>query len=246
MLERFKRFKQYMEQAHRPSAPPATPPSPTLDYVGSPFATNIDQASTWQTHVGPTINNPEATDYALVQTPRGLTTMLFSNATAYTGWLASVDVDFSVLPIHFFFEYTMVIDDPTLVMAQAIETDIKLTDGSSPTWTYDNSCQWNIAENWMLQIGNPWIDTGVRMPNPPNPYTAIFIALEQIIDTANHRSRIASFYINRIQTVLPINWINASQVGWHSNQVHIQLQQVNNTVVPGGYSVHFSSIALTQ
>lgn len=191
------------------------------------------ELGSWTPVTGPTINPITANGFAAVNLPDGLS--LYCCGPAYSGWLAHrIDPLVSEFA-NVQFSYAVTPDEATNVCAQVIEADFKITDSAG--WTYDGSGQWNIAEGWEYQVGNPWVDTGVKV-NPFSGPTAVIV--RAIIDYAAHtltfKSVSANAQTSKLSAVIP-----AQQIGWQPSTIVTQLQQCINGN-PGAYGLKFAGI----
>ena len=196
--------------------------------------TNLENAL-WTDEWSTSINPVQATAYGHVATPEGLVLQMCSNVP-YGGWLCK-----QVSPLYkqsqqITLAYTLAIDSATPLCAQVVETDMKLTDAEG--WTYDGSLQFNIAERWMIHTGDPWKDTGIRIPLTPNKNTIVEIAyhLDYALKTLTYESITVDLESVGLNITLP-----AHKMGWAPNQIVTQIQQCNNNA-KGGYSLRFPNI----
>jgi hypothetical protein len=192
---------------------------------------------TWTAEVGPTINDPVAENYKIVQQGDAISLVMCSSLP-YSGWLAKQVAKWPCMASKIIFRYTMMIDDATLTCAQVAETDAKFTD--SDGYTYDGSAQWNIAKGWMFQIGNPWTDTGVTI-EPFKPYVPQQVTIEYDIDYTGKAISIVAVTTHGERHILDSKPIPAVKEGWAPSEIVTQLQQCN-TGSPGGYTLRFTKI----
>lgn len=194
---------------------------------------------TWTKETGPSINPVTADNYNIVQ-GNGALSLIMCSSKPYSGWLAK---NVQALPFaakNFVFSYTVMIDDATLACAQVIETDSKITDADG--WTYDCSLQFNLAKGWMIQVGDPWVDTGIQVVGFPS-YEKIPVSIESSVDYANHQSIITRITVDGSAFPVPTTLMQcAKQESWAPSQIVTQLQQVNNSQ-PGGYTLRFCDIS---
>jgi len=203
--------------------------------------TSLEKLDGWSKVVGPSINPTSPNGYEIVPVPGGL--KLFCCGPKYSGWLAK-----HVAPLVYPFQnvwmaYTLTIDDATLVCAQVIETDTKITDADG--FTYDLSAQWNLAENWMFQVDTVdghWIDTGIQI-QALKPGVPAAMSIGYKLDYKNKVSSVVCVVVDGKQYTVPagLGGIPAKQSGWGPNGVVTQLQQCINGQ-EGAYAVTFSSI----
>lgn len=203
---------------------------------------NITQLenSAWTIEKGPDINEPVANHVSIIQDGTSLS-LLMCELYRYAGWLAKHIEPICAFPTSLSFNYELLIDIPTLECAQVIETDIKAT--NSRGLTFDGSVQFNIAEGWEIQVGDPWFYTGVKIP-PLDPYKYYDITLEHDFSDARRASKLCKVFINDTKYEIPEHWVEASQVGWTVNELVLQLQQVNNHNA-GGYTLNFRDIGIS-
>lgn len=202
----------------------------------------------WTAEVGPTINDPAAENFQIVQMGDALSLVMCSSIP-YSGWLAK-QVSPLIFPARRIrFHYSMMIDDATIMCAQVAETDAKITDPQG--WTYDLSAQWEMrksAPGWMFQIDDAdwtWTDTGIVIP-PAMPYEAQEYEIEYELDYEQRASAIVAVRagFERHEVEESLWWIPARQVGWKAGEIVTQLQQCNDSR-PGGYTLRFSQISYT-
>lgn len=179
----------------------------------------------------PEINPVEPERFDIQQISDGV--QLFCAGKAYAGALAKHVIRIPAVP-HIEFKYSVTLDE-SISRAQVIETDMKLTDAFG--WTYDGSLQFNIADDWMVQVGDPWVDTGYRFKLFPGANTVI---IDYELDFANHALKVP--YINGIALGAPA--IAARQLGWESSTLVTQLQLCTNAL-GGIYDLVFREISYT-
>lgn len=194
----------------------------------------LDQ-TLWSEEWSPSINPTEATTYGHLQTPNGLIMQMFSKVP-WGGWLLKNVQPLILKANRIVFAYTLMIDAATLLSAQVIETDAKITDADG--WLYDGSCQINIAEGWVVQVGAPWKDA-VQI-DPLVPYVPVRIAIEYALDYVAHTIAVVSVSVGPKTYPIGIT-APAKQSGWARSQIVTQLQQCS-TKQPGGYTLRFSTI----
>lgn len=193
----------------------------------------------WTAHVGPTINPVPPTAYTAINLPDSLA--LYCIGPAYGGWLANCAQPLLAPFQNIVWHYSVTIDKATLQCAQVIETDFKITDSAG--WTYDGSGQWNIAEGWMFQINNPWVDTGIKLQTPPTPGVPMDVWIRATLDYGKHTITMQSVTAQGAKTAIPaaVATIPAKQMGWGINTILPQLQQCTNGK-PGAYSLEFKNV----
>ena len=162
----------------------------------------------WDTSI-----NPAAPDRFDIQpVPNGV--QIFCGGKADAGALAKAVNQLPAQSSTITFRYAVTLDS-SIAYAQVIETDTKITDAAG--WTYDGSLQFNIAKGWMLQIGNPWKDTSVKIPLQQGLNE---ITVQYALDYVAHT--ITVFSVNRQALNQPA--IPAAQVGWAVSEIVTQLQ----------------------
>lgn len=207
--------------------------------------TNLE-AGVWTPEWSTDINPVQPSLFQIQQFAGGL--QIFCAGPAYAGALAK---GVNPLPMQLpklTFNYTVTID-PSIQMAQVIETDTKITDAAG--WTYDGSLQFNIAEGWMIQVGDPWVDTGVKLPlrigaNPVSiEYDLDFTAHTIQVQSVSQPQMLSQFLSNSAPApikILSFPVIPAKQMGWTPSEIVTQLQLC--TGAKGGcYDLQFSSIS---
>jgi hypothetical protein len=198
------------------------------------------ESGTWTVETGPLINEPAATHCVIAKSADALSLVMCEPEIPYAGWLAKHVQNIPNFPAkELCFSYNLLIDYATTVFAQVIETDVKATNKAG--YTYDMSFQINIAKGWMLQVGNPWIDTGIQI-KPLVPCVLSDVMLEFNLDVANARSKLVLASFDGISYEIPEIWIPAMKEGWEANQLVFQLQQVTNSKA-GGYTLNFRDLA---
>jgi hypothetical protein len=120
-----------------------------------------------------------------------------------------------------------------IAFGQVLETDMKLTDAAG--WTYDGSFQLNLAEDWMGQIGNPWIDIGLRFPLVPDQWN--LMSIDYQIDYAAHTLKVVAVNGQPVNKAA----IPAKLAGWAKGELVTQLQ-LCTTASAGAYTARFSQI----
>lgn len=191
--------------------------------------TNLE-AGVWTPEWSTDINPVQPSLFEIQQFAGGL--QIFCAGQAYAGALAK---GVNPLPMQLpklTFDYTVTID-PSIDMAQVIETDTKITDAAG--WTYDGSLQFNIAEGWMVQVNNPWVDTGAKLPLAIEPNA---VSVAYLLDFTAHTIVVES--ING----KPLNQppIPAKQMGWAPSEIVTQLQLCTGAK-DGCYDLQFSAIS---
>lgn len=157
---------------------------------------------------------------------------IFCGGKAYAGALAKGVSPLPAQSTTIIFKYIVTVDG-SVAYAQVIETDTKLTDAAG--WTYDGSLQWNIAEGWMLQIGNPWKDTGVKIPLNPGENN---IVIQYALDYMAHTITVVSVNGQALnQPAIP-----ATQIGWDKSEIVAQLQ-LCLAAAGGTYSLLFNAMS---
>ena len=199
---------------------------------------NLELSAGWTENVGSTINPVAPSGYAPVQTAGQL--RLYCCGAAYAGWLAKFVNPLWSLFTTISLQYALSIDDCTAEVAQVIETDTKVTDSAG--WTYDLSAQFNIAEGWMFQIGNPWKDTGIIV-SPPASNVWTPVQIDYALNYAARTSSVLAVTVAGKKYLVPTTMQNvpAGQVGWTPNQIVTQLQQCIGAQ-SSAYSVAFKNI----
>jgi hypothetical protein len=200
---------------------------------------NLEQDD-WSSVVGPTINPLSPSAYKAVNTKSEL--RLYVIGAPDAGWLAKHVAPFVQVPA-ITFRYDLDPDTATASNAQVIETDSKFTDAAG--WTYDGSCQLNLAEGGMWQIANAagaWVDTGIKSGIVPERWTPIEIVYA--LDFVNRAISVQSISSDGVLESVPaaLQSVPAKQVGWEPNQIVTQLQQVLNST-GSAYSVGFRNIS---
>lgn len=192
--------------------------------------------SAWTDEWDTSINPNQATTYGHLATSTGLMLQMYSKIP-YGGWLCKGVCPLPLQAKDVTFNYALIVD-PAIISAQVVETDMKITDSAG--WTYDGSFQWNVAKGWMAQVGNPWVDTGVKAI-PPVPGVPMVVSVSYKMDYSAHSIRINSVTVDnnvgQIGVVLP-----AKQCGWAKSEIVTQLQQCSNAN-PGGYSLAFPYVS---
>lgn len=189
--------------------------------------TNLE-AGVWTPEWSTDINPVQPSLFQIQQFAGGL--QIFCAGPAYAGALAKGVNSLPAQLPKLTFNYTATID-PSIDMAQVIETDTKITDTAG--WTYDGSLQFNIAEGWMVQVGDPWVDTGIKLPLRigTNP-----VSIGYDLDFTAHTIAI-SMQDEQISKPSP-----AKQMGWTPSGIVTQLQLC--TGAKGGcYDLQFSNIS---
>lgn len=189
--------------------------------------TNLE-AGVWTPEWSTDINPVQPSLFQIQQFAGSL--QIFCAGSPYAGALAK---GVNPLPMQLpklTFNYAVTID-PSFDMAQVIETDTKITDAAG--WTYDGSLQFNIAEGWMVQVGDPWVDTGVKLPLRIG---ANSVSIEYDLDFTAHTIAI-SMQGEQVSKPSP-----AKQMGWTPSEIVTQLQLC--TGAKGGcYDLQFSAIS---
>lgn len=190
------------------------------------------ESGTLTPNQGPSIN-PTVPDYFDIQ-QGSYGAQIFCRGKAYAGALAAAVNPLMIPSQKITFQYTVTID-ASIEKAQVIETDTKITDANG--WTYDGSLQFNISEGWMIQLGNPWADTGVILPlnQGANDVTIVY-SLDYNANTIT------------VQTVngksLGAKPNPAKQIGWQNSSIVTQLQLCLGST-GGVYDLIFSGISYT-
>ena len=184
----------------------------------------------WSAVTGPTINPTAPTAFVIDKLPGELA--IVCSGPAFAGALAKFSAPLPWASRLISFKYRVKLDD-TIAFAQVLETDTKFTDGAG--WTYDGSFQFNVAEGWMTQINNPWVDTGVKLPLAVDVWNDVQI--DYALDYNAHTIAIAA--VNG----KPLNMapLPAKQVGWGVNSIVTQLQLCTNAQ-GGAYIAKFMGI----
>lgn len=183
-------------------------------------------------HQGPDIN-PTSPDYFDIQ-QGAYGIQIFCRGKAYAGALAAVVNPLILQSQTITFKYTVELDN-SIAKAQVIETDTKFTDSNG--WTYDGSFQFNVSQGWMVQINNPWVDTGVTVTLNQG-YNDVTIVYS--LDYTAHTITVIS--VNG--TPLNAKPIPAQQVGWENSSIVTQLQLCLGST-GGVYDLIFSGISYT-
>lgn len=195
----------------------------------------LDQ-TVWTDEWDASINPRKASSYGHLQTPDGLILQMRSDVP-YGGWLCKNVQPLPVKAQNITLAYTLMIDEATPLCAQVIETDAKITDDAG--WLYDGSFQFNIAQNWALQIGASWKDTGQKC-DPLTPYSPIRVAIAYKLDYVAHSITVVSASDGAKTYPIGVT-APAKQSGWARSQIVTQLQQCSNDK-PGGYTVRIGNI----
>jgi len=176
--------------------------------------------------------NPVKPDYfAVQQVPSGV--QIFCGGKAYAGQLAAQVNALMSEAQTITFKYTVTLDG-SISVAQVIETDNKFTDAQG--WTYDGSLQWDISKDWMLQVNNPWVDAGVKMPLKQGPNE---IAIAYKLDYAAHTLTVVSVNDEELMPIV----IPAKEVGWQKSSIVTQLQLCVGAA-GGVYDLTFGAMSL--
>jgi hypothetical protein len=197
----------------------------------------------WTEEIGPTINEPAAENYGIVQT-EGAISLVMCSSLPYSGWLAKQVSDLPFRATKIRFDYSMMVDDATKVCAQVAETDAKITDDEG--FTYDLSAQWEtakVAPEWMFQVDNEewtWTDTGIVVPASVS-YESRAYSIEYLLDYESKRSAIAAVSVDGERFETECRYISARQEGWQKSSIVTQLQQCNNSQA-GGYTLRFAGV----
>jgi hypothetical protein len=239
--EAFRPLANQVRKALQQDPAVPVPTSATPPAIVTSIKLPLDDKS-WTDEWDTSINLIEATAYGHLGTPEGLLLQMYhegSDATGdgYGGWLCKNVCRPPLLTKTMVFEYIVVIDDATLQSAQVIETDHKTTDAAG--WTYDGSLQFNIADNWMVEISAPWKKTGIRVP-APTPGVPMQVSILYTQDYAAHTITFVSITVDGAESAIGLTY-NAQQVGWAPGEIVTQLQQCNRSI-PGGYTLKFPRV----
>lgn len=115
---------------------------------------------------------------------------------------------------------------------QVIETDLKITDEAG--FTFPGDFQWNIAEGWMAQTGNPWFDLGVKIPPPP-PCEWTGFALTRSFDWVKRTVTLSGLVAAGVAYTPKLVAIPAVNVGWKNFMQMVDQVQLCNNANPGAY-----------
>lgn len=176
----------------------------------------------WIPKSDPSINPIPPKEFVITKLASSLQIMCYGDQ--YCGALAKNDSPLIYPSTEINFSYSVFFSED-IVNAQVIETDMKLTDKDG--WTYDGSFQFNVANGWMTQINNPWVDTGVKKPLTMDVYNPV---------TINYKLD----YVNRTIRINDSAPIIAKQVGWAKSTITTQLQLCTNKL--GMYTLKFQNI----
>jgi hypothetical protein len=189
--------------------------------------------SPWTPNWSIDINPVEPDSFIVQQTTSGV--QIFCEGRAYAGQLAAQVNSLLLQTETIVFSYAVTLDE-SIERAQIIETDSKITDADQ--WTYDGSLQFNVQEDWMLQVGNPWQDTGVKIPLQVG---VNFVTVTYKLDYEAHTLRIVSVNGFDLNNII----IRAEQIKpdpWQASTIVTQLQLCLN--YQGGiYNLMFGSIS---
>lgn len=181
-------------------------------------------------HQGPDINPVNPDYFDIQQGTYGI--QIFCRGKSYAGALAAATNPLILQSQTIAFKYTITLDN-SIAKAQVIETDTKFTDSNG--WTYDGSFQFNVSRGWMVQLNNPWVDTGVKLPlnQGPNDITIVYS-----LDYNAHTITVVS--VNG--TPLNAKPIPAQQVGWGKSSIVTQFQLCTGST-GGVYNLLFNKIS---
>jgi hypothetical protein len=195
------------------------------------------EAGLWTEEVGKDIN-PEIPDgYNVMQVP-GAVVLYCCSKKPYAGWLAKHVETLPVQWANIEFSYVLTVDAATQ-FAQVAETDTKVTDAAG--WTYPGDGQFNISKGWLFQVGNPWVDTNVRIP-PPRPGIPTRITIAYKLDYTAHTLKVVSVAANGVAQEVNTPLRAATQVGWARSEIVTQFQQCTGAK-GGAYSLTFLGCA---
>jgi hypothetical protein len=192
--------------------------------------TNLERDGLWTPEWDPTINPKQPTGFAVEKTASGL--VIVCDGQPDSGALGKCTSQWLNPSASVEFGCTVKFGDD-IQYAQVIEMDSKFTDASG--FTYDGSFQFNVANGWMTQINNPWVNTGVPIPLEIDIENGV--AIRYGFDYVNKNIRFAS--ANGKPIAMPA--IPAQNHGWAPNTIVTQLQLCIASVA-GAYSVEFSGI----
>jgi hypothetical protein len=199
------------------------------------------ESDAWSVVTGPTINPISPIAQSVITTSDEL--RLYTIGEAYAGWLAKHVAPLLTPSALITFSYLINPDSSATFNAQALETDTRLTDASG--WTYNGSCQLNLAEGGMWQVPNPttgeWFDIGVRTgPLPANTWTPVTITYS--LDYSARLISIVNIQVSGTTHPIPVpQKLPAKLLGWTASQVVTQLQPCLNSR-GGAFSVGFKGI----
>lgn len=184
----------------------------------------------WTVQSGPSINPTPPTVFDAKNLPGEV--IIFCAGPKYAGALAKQSNKLPWQSSHIVATLGIKPDD-SIAFGQVIETDTKITDAAG--WTYDGSFQLNVSAGWMAQIGNPWKDTGVKIPLVLDQVNTLTI--EYAIDYVAHTLTVTA--ING--QAVTLDPIPGKQLGWATSQIITQLQLCTNGQA-GEYTVRFQAI----
>jgi hypothetical protein len=218
---------------------------------------NLESVTGWQSVIGPSINKTQAESIGITQqvTKSDGAILRVTNTSTQTwgGGLAKFPipvVDLSSAGIKLAraridLEYRLREED--LALLGRLETDLKLCVAPAPSPTspipniVDGSTQFNISEDWMLQIdkaGGGWIDTGHNF-EPPMPDEWMPMSLGFSYDTSA-----LTFSVTDVDTVLIADTFgNLPMLTTNWTRGAIQLQ--TEVLAPGVVEVAYRKIKLT-
>lgn len=190
------------------------------------------ESGTLTTNQGPDINSVDPDKFLVQQGSYGA--QIFCIGKPYAGALAAAVNPLVLQSPTITFKYTVTLD-ASIANAQVIETDTKVTDAAG--WTYDGSLQFNIIEGWMIQLSNPWGDTGIKLAlkQGANPVTIVYA-----LDYTGHTITVKS--VNGIS--LGAKLLPAQQIGWQKSSIVTQLQLCLGAA-GGAYDLIFNGISYT-
>ena len=178
--------------------------------------------------------NPEPPESFKVQPGPGGLQIFCASTKPYGGALASsvFELKSQLQSPKIIFSYTATLDQ-SITYGQVLETDSKFTDADG--WTYDGSLQFVVVNGYMIQVGDPWRDTGVKIPLSIG-HNAIQIVYG--MDFVKHTINMES--VNG----KPLNQkpVPATQIGWQKSTIVSQLQLCTGAN-GGAYDVLFSAMS---
>lgn len=193
---------------------------------------NLERSTKWKPNTGPSIGGVAPSDFGTVLTPDAACGWRLFYVTGVSGqycdWLAGLQRPWMANNGFMTLAYDIIVDVNSLTVAQAIETDTRISDSAG--YNYNCSLQINYATG-VLQISNAsgaWAST----PFTPGKYLPNIIHHVEIryqFDTTKHISSVLSVAIDDSFYAIPLTMqdIVATKKGWTPGPL-LQIQQDTN------------------
>lgn len=213
---------------------------------------NFLSASTWGTHTqadGSDIGGVPPDVYQYFQSlPVATDSMLmYASSAAKTAcpmWMAHILRPWETNTGKLNFSFSLSVDENAASYAQAIETDIIISDGE---YNYNMSLQNDYSKGGVIEIagqnGN-WVETGLK-PGKFSPFVKHAYSINYGFNTTTHKFGVTSISIDGDVYEVPTSLqdLTAVKKGW-AKGANVQLQQ--DIIEAGGkYQLLFESMVLT-